>query len=470
VRKPLLAAGIAGALVAGLALIAPAVSAAAASDPLTPRPVAYVYGGSSASWFDLPTMTNTPIADVTTPHAIATSSKGNYVFIATDDGVQELGTSIGRAYPTLKLGYVSGLAVSHDGNWLYSAMWTQDTVFMSPVGINAGRRITGIAHPLALALTPDAKYLYVTNTDGTTPLGGSDTVTVVDTASQTVVGTIPVPASPFAIAASPDGTAMYVLSDGDLLTAIDTASRAVRYTVPVGNTSIDVVPSLDGSKLYVSDADGVQVVDPATGKVTRTVPTPGDGFGMALSPDGADLYVARPNDKRISRISTADDTLRPADLDIVTDTPPYDLVVAAAPYLTSPVASPDAQPGPAGSLDVTVSGEYSIREYAPIVAYHYDFGDGASADSTTGTEKITHHYARPGEYAVTLTVTDNIGLTGQYTVAVMIEPAPTPSPSTSPTPTSPTPTRPNPILSSPRPPVKPPLKPTPTSPTPTNPT
>jgi hypothetical protein len=44
---------------------------------------------------------------------------------------------------------------------------------------------------------------------------------------------------------------------------------------------------------------------------------------------------------------------------------------------------------------------------SPIVSYNWDFGDGETA---TG-EQITHAFAATGTYDVTLTVTDEAGLT-----------------------------------------------------------
>jgi PKD repeat protein len=51
-----------------------------------------------------------------------------------------------------------------------------------------------------------------------------------------------------------------------------------------------------------------------------------------------------------------------------------------------------------------------------IVSYAWDFGDG-----TTGSGvNVTHSYSTDGSYQVTLTVTDNGGLTGKATHAVQV--------------------------------------------------
>lgn len=55
-----------------------------------------------------------------------------------------------------------------------------------------------------------------------------------------------------------------------------------------------------------------------------------------------------------------------------------------------------------------------------IVSYDWDFGDGGSASGVTAT----HTYAMPGTYTVTLTVTDNDGLTGTASKSVLAEEEP----------------------------------------------
>jgi YVTN family beta-propeller protein len=52
--------------------------------------------------------------------------------------------------------------------------------------------------PFGVAVTPDGKHAYVTNFN-------SNTVSVIDTASETVVATVAVGTAPFGVAVTPDG-------------------------------------------------------------------------------------------------------------------------------------------------------------------------------------------------------------------------------------------------------------------------
>src|SRR5204862_4011269 len=60
-------------------------------------------------------------------------------------------------------------------------------------------------------------------------------VSVIDTATNTVVATIPVGVAPNGIAITPDGTRAYVTDDGsDTVSVIDTTTNTVIGTIPVG--------------------------------------------------------------------------------------------------------------------------------------------------------------------------------------------------------------------------------------------
>ena len=81
-----------------------------------------------------------------------------------------------------------------------------------------------------MAVTPDGSKVYVPNY-------GSDTVSVIDTATNTVITTIPVGATPWGVAVTPDGSRVYVANSGDnAVSVIDTISNTVIGSpIPVGS-------------------------------------------------------------------------------------------------------------------------------------------------------------------------------------------------------------------------------------------
>jgi YVTN family beta-propeller protein len=79
---------------------------------------------------------------------------------------------------------------------------------------------------LALA----APFAYIAN-------NGSNTVSVIDTASNAVTATVAVGNEPFGVAVNPAGTRAYVTNiSGNNVSVIDTATNAVTATVSVGGS------------------------------------------------------------------------------------------------------------------------------------------------------------------------------------------------------------------------------------------
>ena len=125
---------------------------------------------------------------------------------------------------------------------------------------------------------------YITNS-------GDNTVSVIDTATNTVVGSpITVGSLPFGVAVTPDSSKVYVANgDSNSVSVIDTATNIVvgsPITVGVGPVGVAVTP--DGSNVYVANAssDTVSVIDTASNTVTATIPVghaPG-AFGKFIQP------------------------------------------------------------------------------------------------------------------------------------------------------------------------------------------
>lgn len=67
-------------------------------------------------------------------------------------------------------------------------------------------------------------------------------------------------------------------------------------------------------------------------------------------------------------------------------------------------------------LTVVVDGAMSYDPDGAIVLYDWDLGDGTSATGLT----VTHTYPMEGTYAITLTVTDNLGLTSRDSDTVTV--------------------------------------------------
>lgn len=114
----------------------------------------------------------------------------------------------------------------------------------------------GCLVPLATApahAAADPVFAYVAN-------AGSDSVSVVDTATNTVTATITLGTGPDAVAVSPDGSRLYTSNpNADSVSVIDTTTNTVTGTVGVGNGPKSVTVSPDGARAYTADAGGDSV-------------------------------------------------------------------------------------------------------------------------------------------------------------------------------------------------------------------
>ena len=102
--------------------------------------------------------------------------------------------------------------------------------------------------------------------------------------------------APRQIVLSPDGSLAYVTNDDtNNVSVIDTATNTVVATVPVGKIPVGVGISPDGSLVYAANSNGtVSVIDTTTDTVVDTISTDsksetGDHY-LEVGPDGT-IYV-----------------------------------------------------------------------------------------------------------------------------------------------------------------------------------
>jgi YVTN family beta-propeller protein len=171
------------------------------------------------------------------------------------------------------------------------------------------------SYPIGVAVTPDGSKVYVANSDliNVSPI---DTVSIIDTATNTVIATVPVESHPYGVAVSPDGKKVYVTYRDQYITnvsVIDTSTNKVTATIPVGFIAALLAVTPDGKKVYVANDDGndneniVSIIDTATYKVTR-IKVGNSPFGVAVSSDGKKVYVTNSRDDTVSIIDTTTNT------------------------------------------------------------------------------------------------------------------------------------------------------------------
>ncbi|GBD93917.1 phosphoesterase family protein [bacterium BMS3Abin05] len=220
----------------------------------------------------------------------------------------------------------------------------------------AGRQIPVGDLPLNMVVSPDGKYLAVTNNGY-----GAQFVSIIDVAAQKQVQTLPVRASFFGIDFSADGGKLFVSGGGRnriyiftrqkskfvrldsinltpdlrkewfvmglksarngkiLYVATKTVKKLLKVSVPdkkilkaldFNSFLYDVVLTPSGKKLYASlwGGSAVAVVDPETLTLLKRIPVGDHPNKMALSSDGR-LFVANANTDNVSVIDTKTDSV-----------------------------------------------------------------------------------------------------------------------------------------------------------------
>ena len=167
---------------------------------------------------------------------------------------------------------------------------------------------------------PGAYRVYVTNER-------SGDLTVIDSARNEVVATVPLGKRPRGIHASLDGKTIYVAlscsaiggpgvdesklpppdKKADGIGVFDVQSNTLVKVIPAGSDPEEFDLSKDGKLIYVSNEDvgGTSIVDLAAGKVLETLKVGEEPEGVATSPDGKFVYVTSEDQGAISVIDTA---------------------------------------------------------------------------------------------------------------------------------------------------------------------
>ena len=165
-----------------------------------------------------------------------------------------------------------------------------------------------------------------------------DNITVIDPATNKVVGNIPGIEVNHGVAVAPDGKYIYVSSEADYtLSIVDAKTFAVLTRIPLSGHPNNIGIGRDGRKVYVAivggpkGPGGVDVIDTATQKRVKTIPTDSNVHNTYVTPDGKYVLAGSHMDKNIKVID--------AQTDEVVWTIPMDLGVRPMVVSTNPDGS-----------------------------------------------------------------------------------------------------------------------------------
>src|SRR5438132_1152348 len=239
------------------------------------------------------------------------------------DGVSVIETGTNTVATTVTAGTgPQAVAITPDGRVAYVGKLTSSDVSVSNAATNTVAATVAVGFgPFGVAITPNGAFAYVTAFGDRCANGG---VWVISTATNAVVATVPLAGCTTGVAIAPDGALAYVAitpdgafayvthsalsgTSANSVSVIETATNTVVATVSVGAVPVGVVVTPNGAFAYVtnSNANTVSMIETATNTVVATLDVGVGPLGIAVTPDGAFAYVTNSNSDSVSVIDTA---------------------------------------------------------------------------------------------------------------------------------------------------------------------
>ena len=351
--------------------------------------------------------------------------------------------------------YPYDVIMNRDGNEVWFAGATGDGVIVINT-FNNGIVDRFTTPPLGeylvgISFSEHGETAFVSPRDNAT---GADKIILVDTATYSITGHIPVPSQylgPGKSTVNHCTGELYVVNwYDDHLFIIDPVAQTVLQDVTMGTSMWDAVMNPTATLLYITDrgVDGVRVFNPATLTISTTIPVGDDPWGIDITPDGRRIFVTNEDSHNVSVIDPATNSVittiplaadaDPRDVDISADgvyayvtsgqiagnDVVYVIDVATLQLLPSIDIFPASDPNvitvapPFASLDpiANFTSNSPVLIGTPIqftdttlnnpTGWVWDFGDGLGNSTAPNP---TYNYANPGTYTVTLTTTNLCG-------------------------------------------------------------
>jgi YVTN family beta-propeller protein len=231
---------------------------------------------------------------------VVVSPDGRHLYAAhnqvTDGGangvVSVIDIACATTVATVPVNDVAGLAISLDGSRLYAVSCDRRSDYQYPAGRltiidtashSVVKTIAVGACPETVTASPDGAYLCITHYD-TCSVSAINLTTGNTTA-------VALRDAPLAVVFSPDSAHAYVRNVHSL-TVIDTTTNDAD-DIDIGDLPRGLQLSPDGKRAYITNfGDGtLSVVDTITNSVATTVDVPGYPEAVAVNPDGERIYV-----------------------------------------------------------------------------------------------------------------------------------------------------------------------------------
>lgn len=338
------------------------------------------------------------------------------------------------------------------GWWVVFASWvlTNANGISTPTIPAPGFQPSGLAY--------DGTFLFVSE------LSGFRTIFKLDPITGAVLGSFPAPSpSGFDGRGNPndlvsDGAGRLFVSDiggfgAGIVYEIDSAGTTIlkSFSLPFRGGAI----AFDGTNLYIGDFDSDRViVTDRSGTFIRTFASGLRSAGMVFDPQRGHLWVISPFDNKVFETTTNGGLIRSCDgprnpgvqglgavtmvgsrlyIAEVSDPDPFTPPnIPGTIFIVDPTSLPCNPPiranqppvanaGPDQAVivgeSVRFDGTGSSDPDGTIASFHWEFGDGGTADGAI----LGHVYTTAGQFTATLTVTDNDNATATDTAVVTVQ-------------------------------------------------
>lgn len=218
-------------------------------------------------------------------HVSAAVAPKAYIGLFKDNAVAVYDTASNQVTKTIPIpSGPHGLVVTPDGRWVYASSDGDSVVSVIDTSTDSVTDTIDVgATPHGLAITPDGSKVLVSGF-------GTDSVEAIDTATNQVVWQVPVP-QPHNIAITPDGQTAYAGGQKDgaqQLAIIDIASGTETGSVPLDHTprALNVSPGGADLAYTLAGVDALQILDLGSDKLDTQIPTGASPHHPLFTPDG----------------------------------------------------------------------------------------------------------------------------------------------------------------------------------------
>ncbi len=158
--------------------------------------------------------------------------------------------------------------------------------------------------PNGIAVNPSTNTVYVSNQN-------SNSVSVINGATNTVTSTVSVGTSPRGIAVNPSTNTVYVANQGNgRVSVINGATNTVTSTISAGSALNGIAVNPSTNTIYVTAGNLISVINGATKTMTAEIPVSGGQFfDIAVNPSTNTIYATDRGTSSVSVINGATNTI-----------------------------------------------------------------------------------------------------------------------------------------------------------------